>query len=90
MHDLDKAIGHLSLAAELEPKNANANFDLGVLYVERFRLKESLGQIEVGDLSDLYAAKAQYLKALSLNPKLEAAKSNAEILENVIGYYGSK
>lgn len=86
-NDFDNAIINLLKVIELNPENSNANFDLAVAYVDRFREKESSGSINTGDLEDLKAASAYYLKVVELDPDFPHASGNADIVRNVIGGY---
>jgi tetratricopeptide (TPR) repeat protein len=85
--DYDDAIINLLSVVEINPENINANFDLGVSYVGRFRQKESTGTITSADLEDLKEALGYYRNVIGLNPEFPYAKSNAEIVEDVIEDY---
>ena len=85
--DFDNAISHLSTVTQLEPDNANAHFDLAVAYADRFKKKESSGDIILGDLEDLREALKHYIKADELKPGFSHSSSNAKIIERVISEY---
>ena len=84
------AISNLRKVIELEPGNANAHFDLAVVYVDRFREKESTGNIVLEDLEDLNEALLHYLKVIEIDSSFANALGNAEIVKNVINYYEAK
>lgn len=85
--DFDKSILNFEKVLETDMNNANAHFDLAVAYVERFRSKETKGNIFMGDLDDLKEAIVHYKKADELKPGFSNALGNAQIVEEVIQEY---
>ena len=88
--DYKNAISSFLKVIELEPENANAHFDLAVAYVNKFREKESSGDITPEDLEDLESGFRQYLEVIKLDPDFPYAQANAEIVGKVIDRYENK
>jgi tetratricopeptide (TPR) repeat protein len=87
--EYEGALQELEHVIRLEPHNANAHFDLGVIHIEKFRMKESTGTVAVGDLDDLRKGLAAYQQAIALEPQFPHAAQNAAIVEEVLKEYST-
>ena len=82
-----QSIEQLGQAAALEPNNTNIHFDLGVAFVERFRQKESSGEVSSDDLDDLQRGINQYEQVIVLDPSYSHASENLQIVKGVLEWY---
>ena len=85
----EEAIKNLEKANEINSENSNYNFDLAISYVELFRKKESENSLALNDLDLLRKAVSHYEKTVALDENFENAKSNLEIVKNVLEGYES-
>ena len=84
--ELDKASLNFEKSAELE-KTPSRYFDLGIIYVEIFRNKESEGKIAMEDLEFLKKGLASYQMAVDLDPDFPHASENLVIVKSVLDFY---
>jgi len=87
--DFNDAILNFEKVISIDSSNANAHFDLAVSLVEMFREKENAGEITTEDLDYLKAALEHYQTAISLNPTINHAQENKNIVQDVLDYYSS-
>ncbi len=85
--DLENALTHLQKVAQINPKNVNAQFDLAVVHVELFRKKEISDQLLSSDLELLIKGIEHYNTVLALNENFPDARSNRDIVMQVLKDY---
>jgi tetratricopeptide (TPR) repeat protein len=83
----ENSIEELIKVVELEPRNANAHFDLGVVYVEQFRKQEDAGEVTIKNLNGLEQGLSHYKAVITIDSAFPHAKENADIVETVLNEY---